>query len=758
LPNDDELSRHEVYYPPRNIHPPQNPGYCPPPEPLPIQQQFGDLPPYPVRPQERFQSSHRQPPAPAGGLVQHSTNPTSASARPVLKDCTNQPTPRESPRKPEPAPSKREPFTVPSGTCSAVVKPEKKKKLKKTKKEDTAHSNEVYPKNLEFRGEQFIRDNVNKDHATYRCGFWRQTATSKCGCKLRYYPTRKVDQVQWINRDHSYRLCYTKNGKVPPDEEDDDSSESESESENEYESGSENSEDSREYMDDDVINEIKTEESDDDSGEFEFDMDIDMDQKPAAREIDDNSHSSGDEPIVKRKREKKRVIKKNRAKHRKRAKRETAAIHSVREDMLLKTDELTLSKGKVMSKEQIWREVKKIPEPYRNSGKPVDTITKTQCFNRIDNVKRESKKGDMIQQTVEKWGGPRHKCFVHSYTQFADEEGEQKMIVFSRQPLLMLFNGKQLQVYFDGTFHCVPLPFKQCLIVMVWADREQKYVPGIWILLTGKTKRCYYEAISWFARCKKDGELPDINYAGVDFEPAFFQAIDKFLGELFKVGCDFHFKQGPKKKCDEIGMPKSLTTLILTYLDYARVLPRDDMKDKGIYYLQHLIYDETSSLPELDEGFPYAKWLVFWEYFERVWCRNDFIEVWSLEGLDEEKVELQNKTNCILERYNRRLNEKFPRRHPNILSFAESLFDESTHWINVLKDVADGLEKEGSYSKAEIVSVPGSYANFDTKKYKKVFTDGFRKKAGLPKKAFDKKKAAKEKKARAARKVAKMGN
>ncbi|EJK55635.1 hypothetical protein THAOC_24613, partial [Thalassiosira oceanica] len=79
------------------------PGYCPPPEPLPIQQQFGDLPPYPVRPQERFQSSHRQPPAPAGGLVQHSTNPTSASARPVLKDCTNQPTPRESPRKPEPA-------------------------------------------------------------------------------------------------------------------------------------------------------------------------------------------------------------------------------------------------------------------------------------------------------------------------------------------------------------------------------------------------------------------------------------------------------------------------------------------------------------------------------------------------------------------------------------------------------------------------------------------------------------------------------
>ena len=161
----------------------------------------------------------------------------------------------------------------------------------------------------------------------------------------------------------------------------------------------------------------------------------------------------------------------------------------------------------------------------------------------------------------------------------------------------------------------MPLPFKQCVIVMVFCDREQKYIPAIWILLTGKTRRCYDEAISWFSRCRKNGELPDINYTGIDFETAFFQAVDRFIPDTFKVGCDFHFKQGPRKKCKEIGMPQALTESILTYLDYARVLPMNEMKEKGIYFLQHLIRDEASVLDI--EDFPYKKWVIFWDYFER---------------------------------------------------------------------------------------------------------------------------------------------
>ncbi|EJK67829.1 hypothetical protein THAOC_11080, partial [Thalassiosira oceanica] len=265
----------------------------------------------------------------------------------------------------------------------------------------------------------------------------------------------------------------------------------------------------------DVVDEIKREDSDDDSGEFEFEIDV--------------------------------------------------------ENMMVKTDELALSKD-IKSKEQIWQEVKKIAMPYRNSREPTDKMTKAvlqthrQRQTRLDEGRHhptDRKYNSVYASTI--------SGFVLNNSLF-----------------------QQLQVYFDGTFHCVPLPFKQLLIVMVFCNREQKYVPGIWILLTGKTKRCYYEAISWFARCKKDGEMPDINYTGVDFEPAFFQAIDKFLKDTFRVGCEFHYRR--------------------------IVLP-----------------------------------------LRAVWCRDDFLAVWSLDGLDEEKVELQNKTNCIIEHYNRQLNEKFPR-------------------------------------------------------------------------------------------------
>ena len=45
MPDDDELMNHNVYLPQRqNIHPPQNPAYHPPPGPMPIQQQYINLP------------------------------------------------------------------------------------------------------------------------------------------------------------------------------------------------------------------------------------------------------------------------------------------------------------------------------------------------------------------------------------------------------------------------------------------------------------------------------------------------------------------------------------------------------------------------------------------------------------------------------------------------------------------------------------------------------------------------------------------
>ncbi|EJK54758.1 hypothetical protein THAOC_25589 [Thalassiosira oceanica] len=81
-----------------------------------------------------------------------------------------------------------------------------------------------------------------------------------------------------------------------------------------------------------------------------------------------------------------------------------------------------------------------------------------------------------------------------------------------------------------------------------------------------------------------------------------------------------------------------------------------------------------------------------------------------------------------------------------------------TSGYGLTQEIDRSLPNDDELSRHEVYYPPRNIHPPQNPKYKKVFTDGFRKKAGLPKKAFDKKKAAKEKKARAARKVAKMGN
>ena len=170
-------------------------------------------------------------------------------------------------------------------------------------------------------------------------------------------------------------------------------------------------------------------------------------------------------------------------------------------------------------------------------------------------------------------------------------------------------------MYFDGTFSCVPSPFYQCLIVMIFADRENKYIPCAWILLTGKTKACYMEAISWVGRCLPFGRKPNACFIGVDFEIAFFTAAGLVFPKAFLVGCFFHFKQANRKKMITLGMEAVVVDVILLILDYAPSLPKDDIIKKGVPYLKWLVRNylkKNRSLNKICKD----SWRCYWKYFE----------------------------------------------------------------------------------------------------------------------------------------------
>ena len=151
---------------------------------------------------------------------------------------------------------------------------------------------------------------------------------------------------------------------------------------------------------------------------------------------------------------------------------------------------------------------------------------------------------------------------------------------------------------------------------MIWSEREERYIPVLWILVSGKSKRCYVEVISWVARCLPAGKSPKVHYSGIDFEPAFYNALKLFFPDAFKIGCDFHLKQAHRKELLRIGMPKEITDAILSSLDYARVLPDDEIIRKGVPFLQDLVLKRLKEKRVKMNRESQKLWKAYWEdYF-----------------------------------------------------------------------------------------------------------------------------------------------
>jgi hypothetical protein len=169
----------------------------------------------------------------------------------------------------------------------------------------------------------------------------------------------------------------------------------------------------------------------------------------------------------------------------------------------------------------------------------------------------------------------------------------------------------------DATFACVPQPFYQCLIVMVFDKALLIYIPVMWILMTGKTTECYHQAFTYI-----QGEAPDCepSFIGVDFERAFFTNAGLFFPESDLVGCLFHFKQAGRRKMGKLGIDTIEMTIAMArgVYDLLTILPKDELEERGIPFVQTMIMEKIGSYYEEHEPQDQEwekKWDNFWEYF-----------------------------------------------------------------------------------------------------------------------------------------------
>ena len=72
------------------------------------------------------------------------------------------------------------------------------------------------------------------------------------------------------------------------------------------------------------------------------------------------------------------------------------------------------------------------------------------------------------------------------------QEDHLKIMIFVNHELLGLLKLLQLDIYVNATFDCVPHPFTQCLIFMIYHQETSSYVPIVYALMNSKCKEAYW--------------------------------------------------------------------------------------------------------------------------------------------------------------------------------------------------------------------------------------------------------------------------
>ena len=171
----------------------------------------------------------------------------------------------------------------------------------------------------------------------------------------------------------------------------------------------------------------------------------------------------------------------------------------------------------------------------------------------------------------------------------------------------------------------------------------------------------------------------------------------------------------PKKQC----LRRKLIELVINkdqrefamkkgILDILTIIPHDEIESKGIPYVQFLI---ENVIDQGDNAIVDAcKWKVFWTYFKKQWLNK--IPTWNVHAATTVKLNLNDRTNNGLERFNRVLNNTFPTPHPNVMTFVGGIESLSRDYVKKMDDIRNGRSKAPQRDACTIPDIPRKYNDF----------------------------------------------
>jgi MULE transposase domain len=317
-------------------------------------------------------------------------------------------------------------------------------------------------------------------------------------------------------------------------------------------------------------------------------------------------------------------------------------VVEVREVMEERVDEMALANLQTQPKD-IWTaictEMDQVHQSYTG-------LTREQVMRRVYRTRMKSFGGDVFRKIE-----VEPTClvvdsdlyFLQFNVAFYCEGDLHRCTGWGNPKLLGLLQYPKLNMYLDCTFKCVPAPFYQCMIVMVYDHGTNMYVPVMYVLLTSKLENVYFQALHWVI-ASSDFKLDPLTVT-CDFEKGLIKAVQQQFTGVSIVGCLFHFKQALRRKLLKLKIPDDEVSLAMRpkVLDVLTLIPHDEIASKGIPYVESIL--------ECGESYTHEKWQEFWSYFKKTWLDLYKPTLWNVNGLLDDLHDLSNRTNNPLERY-----------------------------------------------------------------------------------------------------------
>lgn len=301
--------------------------------------------------------------------------------------------------------------------------------------------------------------------------------------------------------------------------------------------------------------------------------------------------------------------------------------------------------------------------------------------------------------------------FVKFNVQLEDPDGVMHTFIGFADPDLLLIpkHGFPMPYYIDCTYKSCPNGFVQCLIIMVYSQATGMYVPLWYILLDGASEWVYSTAIQLVQiKCGPQGEIKPSTVT-TDFEKGLIKAIKKIFPSAEVVGCLFHFFQALMRYWkDECRLPKNLGSLMIYISRLLTVVDPLEIENAIAYCRAKLNEDLYPAFT--------AQFNKYWQYFLKTWVKEYKPVVWNVhrfvnraEALNEkDTMELQNKTNNGLERYNREMNKIFPKK-PTLIGFVAGIKESSREYVNMNDLISKGLASRPVHQAPKVFPIPDDY-------------------------------------------------